>query len=205
MSQCPKITLYICTKQINFLRNSSEGHFRTPSLSWYSSSDPQMTRLARLCIDSILLICFTKYGFQTWPWFYPALLCVRNRSIFPEKPPAHSNHAYFITDRTFHWIAKLRINISNLLRRYSHVIYYLPSTPDNHAYIPEESQSFDTWVCCVITGNYWVQRLAKPFFPRRLYGYPIYLLKYDPVNIVISTSYRLCANMETACRMRFRQ
>ena len=66
MSKCPKIILYICTKQINFLRNSSEGHFRTPSLSWYSFSDPQMTRVARLCIDSILLMCFTKYGFQTW-------------------------------------------------------------------------------------------------------------------------------------------
>ena len=25
-----------------------------------------MTRVARLCIDSILLMCFTKYGFQTW-------------------------------------------------------------------------------------------------------------------------------------------
>ena len=67
LSQCPKIILYICTiKKINFLRNSSEGHFRTPSLSWYSFSDPQMTRVARLCIDSILLMCFTKYGFQTW-------------------------------------------------------------------------------------------------------------------------------------------
>ena len=63
MSQCPKIILYIRTKQINFLRNSSDGHFRTPSLSWYSFSDPQMTRVARLCIDSILLMCFTK---QTW-------------------------------------------------------------------------------------------------------------------------------------------
>ena len=52
MSQCPKIILYICTKQINFLR-----YFRTPSLSWYSFSDPQMTRVARLCIDSILLMC----------------------------------------------------------------------------------------------------------------------------------------------------
>ena len=58
--------LYICTKKINFLRNSSEGHFRTPSLSWYSFSDPQMTRVARLCIDSILSMCVTKYGFQTW-------------------------------------------------------------------------------------------------------------------------------------------
>ena len=66
MSQSPKIILYICTKQVNFLRNSSEGHFRTPSLSWYSFSDPQMTRVALLCIDSILLMCFTKYGFHTW-------------------------------------------------------------------------------------------------------------------------------------------
>ena len=69
LSQCPKIILYICTKinkQINFLRNSSEGHFRTPSLSRYSFSDLQMTWVARLCIDSILLMCVTKYGFQSW-------------------------------------------------------------------------------------------------------------------------------------------
>ena len=66
LSQCPKIILYICTKKINFLRNSSEGHFRTPSLSRYSFSDPQITRVARLCINSILLMCVTKYGFQTW-------------------------------------------------------------------------------------------------------------------------------------------
>ena len=52
MSQCPKIILYICTKQINFLR-----HFRTPSLSGYSFSDPQMTPVARLCINSILFMC----------------------------------------------------------------------------------------------------------------------------------------------------
>ena len=66
MPQCPRIILYICTKQINFLRNSSEGHLRTPSLYWYSLSDPQMTRVARLFIDPILLMCFTKYWFQTW-------------------------------------------------------------------------------------------------------------------------------------------
>ena len=66
MSQRPKIILYICTKQINFLRNSSEGHFKTPSLSWYSFSDLQMTQVARLCIDSIFLMCVTKYRFQTW-------------------------------------------------------------------------------------------------------------------------------------------
>ena len=66
MSQWPNIILSICTKQINFPRNSSEGHFRTSSLSWYSFSDPQMTRVARLCIASVLLMCFTKYGFQTW-------------------------------------------------------------------------------------------------------------------------------------------
>ena len=43
MSLYPKIILYICTKQINFLRISSEAHFSTPSLSWYFFSDPQMT------------------------------------------------------------------------------------------------------------------------------------------------------------------
>ena len=66
MSKYPKIILYVCTKQINFLRNLSEGHFRTPSLSWYSFSDPKMTRVARLCKGSILLMCPTRYGFQTW-------------------------------------------------------------------------------------------------------------------------------------------
>ena len=60
-----QIILYICTKQINFLHNSSEGHFRTLSLSRYSFSDSKMRRVARLCIDSILLMYFTKYGFQT--------------------------------------------------------------------------------------------------------------------------------------------
>ena len=61
MSQCPKIILYIYTKQINFPRNSSKGHFRQgPSLSWYSSFAPQMIPVA------CLLMCFTKYGFQTW-------------------------------------------------------------------------------------------------------------------------------------------
>ena len=41
----------------------------------------------------------------------------------------------------------------------------------------------------------------------RLYGYPIFLLKNDPVNIVISTSYRLLTgtNRTTAHRFRFRQ
>ena len=40
-----------------------------------------------------------------------------------------------------------------------------------------------------------------------LYGYLIYLLKNDPVNIVISTSYRLLtdANKKTVRRFRFRQ
>ena len=47
VSLCPKVILYICTKQINFLRNSS--------LSWYSFSYTQMAGVARLCIDSILL------------------------------------------------------------------------------------------------------------------------------------------------------
>ena len=85
MSQCPKIILYVCTKQINFLCNSSEGHFRTPSLSWYSFSDPQMTRVARLCIDSILLMCFTKYGFQTWQ---PYSKIGRIKVLYPVETPS---------------------------------------------------------------------------------------------------------------------
>ena len=32
-------------------------------------------------------------------------------------------------------------------------MYYLQSIPDDHAYIPEENQSFGTWVCCIITEN----------------------------------------------------
>ena len=31
----------------------------------YTFSDPQMIQVACLCMDSILLMCFTKYGFQT--------------------------------------------------------------------------------------------------------------------------------------------
>ena len=55
-------------------------------------------------------------------------------------------------------------------------------------------------------------KIVKTNFPSKntgkgLYGYLIYLLKNDPVNIVISTSYRLVtgANKTTACRFRFRQ
>ena len=62
MSLYPKIILYICTKQINFLLISSEAHFRTPSLSWYSFSDLQMTGVARASISTLLLMCFAKYG-----------------------------------------------------------------------------------------------------------------------------------------------
>ena len=62
MSQCPTIIQYICTiKQISFLRiNASKGHFRVPSLSCYSFSDPQMTRVAQLCVNSILVMWFIK-------------------------------------------------------------------------------------------------------------------------------------------------
>ena len=55
-------------------------------------------------------------------------------------------------------------------------------------------------------------KIVKTNFPSKntgkgLYGYLIYLLKNDPVNIVISTSYRLLtgANKTTARRFRFRQ
>ena len=54
-------------------------------------------------------------------------------------------------------------------------------------------------------------KIVKTNFPSKntgkgLYGYLIYLLKNDPVNIVISTSYRLLtgANRTTARRFRFR-
>ena len=55
-------------------------------------------------------------------------------------------------------------------------------------------------------------KIVKTNFPSKntgngLYGYLIYLLKNDPVNIVITTSYRLLtgANRTTARRFRFRQ
>ena len=55
-------------------------------------------------------------------------------------------------------------------------------------------------------------KIVKTNFPSRntgkgLYGYLIYLLYNDPVNIVSSTSYRLltAANRTTARRFRFRQ
>ena len=55
-------------------------------------------------------------------------------------------------------------------------------------------------------------KIVKTNFPSKntgngLYGYLIYLLKNDPVNRVISTSYRLLtsANRTTARRFRFRQ
>ena len=55
-------------------------------------------------------------------------------------------------------------------------------------------------------------KIVKTNFPSKntgngLYGYLIYLLKNDPVNIVISTSCRLLtgANRTTARRFRFRQ
>ena len=64
--------------------------------------------------------------------------------------------------------------------------------------------------------NYWKTlpstKIGKTNFPSkntttRWYRYPIYLVKNDPVNIVISTSYRLltCANRTTARRFWFRQ
>ena len=55
-------------------------------------------------------------------------------------------------------------------------------------------------------------KIVKTNFPSKntgkgLYGYLIYLLKNDPVNIVISTRYRLLTgtNRTTARRFRFRQ
>ena len=55
-------------------------------------------------------------------------------------------------------------------------------------------------------------KIVKTNFPSKntgkgLYGYLIYLLKNDPVYIVISTSYRLLtgANKTTARRFRFTQ
>ena len=55
-------------------------------------------------------------------------------------------------------------------------------------------------------------KIVKTNFPLKntgkgLYGYLMYLLKNDPVNILISTSYRLLtgANETTARRFRFRQ
>ena len=55
-------------------------------------------------------------------------------------------------------------------------------------------------------------KIVKTNFPSKntgkgLYGYLIYLLKNHPVNIVISTNYRLLigANKTTARRFRFRQ
>lgn len=56
MSHYPKIILYICAIKADKIRNfvRSEDHFRAPSLSWYSFSDPQMTRVARLYIELIL-------------------------------------------------------------------------------------------------------------------------------------------------------
>ena len=52
--------------------------------------------------------------------------------------------------------------------RYSQTIHYLQSIPDDHAYIPEENQSFGTRVGCVITGkHYRVQRLAKLILLRK--------------------------------------
>ena len=65
--------------------------------------------------------------------------------------------------------------------------------------------------------NYWKtllsRKIGKTNFPSkntatRLYGCPIYLLKNDPVNIVISMSYRLLtgANRTTVCTLNwFRQ
>ena len=64
--------------------------------------------------------------------------------------------------------------------------------------------------------NYWKTlpstKIGKTNFPSkntttRWYRYPIYLVKNDPVNIVISTSYRLltCAYRTTARRFWFRQ
>ena len=49
MSQCPKIILYICTKQINFLRNSRPFHFLTLVANlllcgWIVSTTGQLTR-----------------------------------------------------------------------------------------------------------------------------------------------------------------
>ena len=112
-----------------------------------------------------------------------------------------------------YWIAKLQINTSHLLGRYSQTIYYQPSTPGNHTYIPEENQSFGTWVWRVISGkHYRTTKIGKTDFPSknaamRRYRYPIHFVKNDLVNIVISTSYRLltCANRTTARRFWFRQ
>ena len=64
--------------------------------------------------------------------------------------------------------------------------------------------------------NYWKTlpstKIGKTNFPSkntttRWYRYPVYLVKNDPVNIVISTRYRLltCANRTTARRFWFRQ
>ena len=64
--------------------------------------------------------------------------------------------------------------------------------------------------------NYWKTlpstKISESIYPlkntaMRLHGYPIYLVKNDPVNIVISTSHHLltCGNRTTAHRFWFRQ
>ena len=59
MSQCPKIMLYICTKQINFFRNSSEGHFQ-------QSNSPRVHALSILhYADLLALIQFVCYRRET--------------------------------------------------------------------------------------------------------------------------------------------
>ena len=61
MSPYPKIILYFCGIFV------SQGMpISGPQVSWYSFSDLQMTGVARLCIDCLFLMYFTKYVFQTW-------------------------------------------------------------------------------------------------------------------------------------------
>ena len=61
MSQCPKITLQIYTKQINFPRNSSVRAILVPR------GTPDILSLIRNWFQWLAyLMCFTKYGLQTW-------------------------------------------------------------------------------------------------------------------------------------------
>ena len=172
-----------------------------------------------------LIVSTVKYILQRPLWVYGQRICCTDLAMlcslavhkklehFPEHSPAHSNHGYFIVHPTPYQIAKLRINTSNLLGIYSNTIYYLPSVP-TITHVVTRGKSIILYVGML--RNYLKSllstKIVKTNFSSKntgngLYGYLTYLLKNDPVNIVISTSYRLLtfANRTTARRFQFRQ
>ena len=153
------------------------------------------TNLLHKFSDAMQLCCALEVG-----TFFPNIfLCIAIMAILSSIPPLSdsqtSNKHFELTRDVFKYniLSSIDSYLSHLITRGKSIIRYVGMLRNYLKTLPST-------------------KIVKTNFPSRntgkgLYGYLMYLRNNDPVNIVISTSYRLltCANKTTARRFRLRQ